>query len=76
MERLSRLEASTYLWIRTWDSERDLGLYGCPVSLVAVRATSIKLAYAVLPNESLNHKKVRESTLTNRREYGVEPVDP
>jgi len=70
------LEAPTYLWIRAWDSEQDLGPYGYPVSLAAVEALLIRLAHAAFPEQLLNHKEVPETAPANRREYGFEPADP
>jgi hypothetical protein len=50
-----RLRAPTYLWVRAWHRDDDVGPYGLPSTLAAVEPLLIGLAHGAAPDTLLNH---------------------
>ncbi|WP_254279973.1 GIY-YIG nuclease family protein [Haloarcula marina] len=53
-----RLRRPTYLWVRAWHSEDDVGPYGLSTTLAAVEPQLIGLAHAAAPERLLNQEGV------------------
>lgn len=53
-EGTRRLSQPTYLWMRAWSRDDDIGPYGVPATLAETEALLIGLAYDRYPNRLLN----------------------
>jgi hypothetical protein len=53
-----RLRTPTYLWVRAWHRDDDVGPYGLPATLAAVEPVLIGLAHAAAPATLLNQDGV------------------
>jgi hypothetical protein len=70
-----RLKRETYLWVRAWNREDDIGPYHRQAYLAEVEPQLIGLAYHVHPESLLNKSGVPEDAPVKSRSVSFEPPE-
>jgi len=69
-----RLRNPTYLWVRAWNPDADLGPYGVPALLAEVEPQLIGLAYDAFPEQLLNKEGTPDDASIHTGDASFEPA--